>query len=121
MDISKKRFIEMVELIRDHRKSTEAFINGLQSAVDGFPVFTMDGPLFAVIGMLWPDYHDWVEWWLYEANGIEGDLTHDWFEKDGCVDEPLAFIVYDPEKDITYAPRNSGELWEMLQSFKEEK
>lgn len=120
MDISKEKFVEMVELIRDHHSNVKTFMAGVESAMDGFPVFTMDGPLFAVIGKLWPHYHDWVEWWLYEANGIEGDLTHDWFKKDGCADEDSVYFVHDSEKNITYAPRNPGELWEVVRAFEEE-
>ena len=103
------------------------FANAVQSVFDGRFVPQMSVEVSNGLWALFKAYYgedaeDWTSWWLYECDGIQGDLTHDWYTRSREEDEeedrrneggPLCAF----HNGQVYAPRTAVELWNMINIF----
>jgi len=101
----------------------------MEPVLDGRFVPTMSDSIMeafrlALVSATNEAFEDWTWWWLYDCNGIDEDLKHDWFVRDAKerdrkmtfeqgIKEPLAAFT----KTKEYAPRNAEELFEMIEIF----
>ena len=88
--ISKKTFIEVINLIKEQEKINEKISEGLEELIDGWAVIKENKALTALLLILKEEFgpvgYDYIDWWLwenvekklyYEENGEkrEKDLT----------------------------------------------
>ena len=130
--MDKKTFTKVVDYLREQYKLEGDFAAGMEPVLNGHFVPTlstniMEAFRLALISATDEAFEDWTSWWLYECNGIDKDLEHDWFIRDSKeqdsnakftakTDEPL--VAFSNNKE--YAPRNAEELLEMIEIFNEE-
>ncbi len=127
--MDKKTFIKVVDYLREQYKLEDNFADAMEFVLDGrfvpkLSTNIMEAFRLVLISATGEDFEEWTSWWLYECNGIDKDLEHDWFIRDSekwdlnakfmaKTDEPLS--AFDTTKE--YAPRNAGELFEMIEIF----
>jgi len=126
--MNKKTFIKIIALLREQYRVEIEFANACDSILDGNFVPKLSSSLMnafteAYSAATSEAQLDWIEWWLYECNGIDGDLNHNWFVKENTgdaieTDTKVLCAFIDKKK---YAPRNSNELWELLQILERDK
>ena len=123
--MDKKTFISIISLLRKQYKRENKYTKASVEMFDGHLVYKGNSHIkkaleLAFISATSSVIYDWLDWWLYECDGIQNNLRHNWYthsesEKNEYSDEkqPLSAIF----NGKYWAPRTPNELWDMIQEF----
>ena len=77
--MDKETFVKIIELMRKQYVQESKFVEGIENIVDGRFICMFD--MLGVSKTIWEAFdiemYDWVSWYLWDNNGIEGDLKED--------------------------------------------
>jgi hypothetical protein len=131
--MNKQTFIKIVKCLRKQYALEHDFANAMEPVLDGrfVPQISndvMEAFRLALVSATDEDFEDWAWWWLYDCNGIDKDLEHDWFIRDAKEQKNEAIFTQGTREPLAafsdgkeYAPRNAEELYEMIELFNDEK
>jgi len=125
--MKKKTFIKIISLMREQYKLENEFADAVELIMDGRFVPQMSIPISEAFRLLLIEhkneaFEDWVGWWLYECDGIRGNLKHDWFKKPDSEsnksdNRETIHLLCAYFGGYMWAPRTIEELWEMLEAY----